>query len=283
MVFAVAENAQFIPDVLKAKALIDAGAIGEVYFARANLWESTVESEFAGGFAEGWRSDVAQAGGGNTIDGGTHWVRALRVWMGEIARVVAVNERPLTTMAGESLTHAIVKFESGKTATFDCLVMDAPMSKAEPFFRIQGTKGEIVLDGTFEGGMRLVTAAHPEGVFVESDPTGKGQRGFLHSYAPQLADFGRAVQLGTPLAASAEFAVGEVAAITAMYRSGERGRWEDVWGAEAEAAGGAPAEADELIDGSIAETTAAGAGETTTVVRHTDGTVITTSTRSPAL
>ena len=94
-----------------------------------------------------WRSgsDLAQAGVGNTIDGGTHWVRALRLWMGEIARVVAVNERPLATMAGESLTHAIVKFESGKTATFDCLVMDAPMSKAEPFFRIQGTKGEIEL------------------------------------------------------------------------------------------------------------------------------------------
>ena len=47
MVFAVAENAQFIPDVVKAKELIDAGAIGEVYFARANLWESTLDSEFA--------------------------------------------------------------------------------------------------------------------------------------------------------------------------------------------------------------------------------------------
>ena len=47
VVFAVAENAQFIPDVVKAKELIDAGAIGEVYFARANLWESTLDSEFA--------------------------------------------------------------------------------------------------------------------------------------------------------------------------------------------------------------------------------------------
>ena len=46
------------------------------------------------GFAQGWRSDPAQAGGGNTIDGGTHWVRALRVWMGEVDRLVAINERP---------------------------------------------------------------------------------------------------------------------------------------------------------------------------------------------
>eukprot|EP01050_Picozoa_sp_SAG11_P005719 SAG11_NODE_413_length_9694_cov_2.695675_4_plen_216_part_00 len=170
VVFAVAENAQFIPDVLKAKELLDAGAIGaftsadptqrhaicthasllcsqkkseccgdntlcparaicthasllcsqkksgcfggntlcparaicahasllcsqkksgcfggntlcaasrraagDVYFVRANLWESSVDSEFAGGFAQGWRNDPTRAGGGNTIDGGTHW------------------------------------------------------------------------------------------------------------------------------------------------------------------------------------------------------------------
>eukprot|EP01045_Picozoa_sp_COSAG04_P006668 COSAG04_NODE_332_length_16554_cov_392.698590_11_plen_101_part_00 len=93
------------------------------------------------GFAQGWRSDPAQAGGGNTIDGGTHWVRALRVWMGEVDRLVAINERPfkarrpsplaprlagrlpalcasphrvrmrVQAMAGESLTHAILRYE----------------------------------------------------------------------------------------------------------------------------------------------------------------------------
>ena len=41
-------------------------------------------------------------------------------------------------------------------------------------------------------------------------------------YEPQLVDFGRAVLFGEQLAASAEEAVGEVAVITAMYRSGER-------------------------------------------------------------
>lgn len=62
VVFAVAENAQFIPDVVKAKQLIDSGAIGDVYFCKANLWESTIDSEFAGGFAQGWRGDLKQAG-----------------------------------------------------------------------------------------------------------------------------------------------------------------------------------------------------------------------------
>ena len=62
VVFAVAENAQFIPDFVKAKQLIDSGAIGDVYFCKANLWESAIESEFADGFAQGWRSDLEQAG-----------------------------------------------------------------------------------------------------------------------------------------------------------------------------------------------------------------------------
>ena len=135
-------------------------------------------------------------------------------------------------MAGESLTHAILRFSSGKSASFDCLVVDAPLSK-QPFFQIQGSLGEIVLEGAFEGGMKLVTAEHPEGQVIESDPSGKGQRGFLHSYAPRLEDFGRAVRDGTPLAASAEYSVGEVAVITAMYRSGESSAWEEVWGGEA--------------------------------------------------
>ena len=38
--------------------------------------------------------------------------------------------------------------------------MDAPLSK-QPFFQIQGTKGEIVLNGSFEGGIKLVTAEYP--------------------------------------------------------------------------------------------------------------------------
>ena len=65
---------------------------------------------------------------------------------------------------------------------------------------------------------------------IDSDPTGQGRPGgFLHSYEPQLVNFARCIREGTALAASAEYAVGEVAVIQAMYRSGERNAWEDVW------------------------------------------------------
>lgn len=140
--------------------------------------------------------------------------------------------------------------------------MDAPLSK-QPFFQIQGTKGELVLEGSFEGGIKMITAEReftstprhtsiprhitgrllvavdPEGVVVDSDLTGQGRPGgFLHSYEPQLVDFGRAALFGEALAAGAEVAMGEVAVITAMYRSGKRETWEDIWGLEAGEGGG---------------------------------------------
>ena len=46
------------------------------------------------------------------------------------------SSRPYSAMQGESLTHAIIRFRSGKSASFDCLVVDAPLSK-QPFFQIQ--------------------------------------------------------------------------------------------------------------------------------------------------
>ena len=45
--------------------------------------------------------------------------------LGEIVKVVAIHERPFKAMAGESLTHAILRFEGGKSASFDCLVVGA--------------------------------------------------------------------------------------------------------------------------------------------------------------
>jgi hypothetical protein len=69
-----------------------------------------------------------------------------------------------------------------------------------------------------------------EGQVIDSDPTGQGRPGgFLHSYEPQLVDFAQSIRDGKPLTASAEYAVGEVAVIQAMYRSGEKSAWEDVW------------------------------------------------------
>ena len=62
------------------------------------------------------------------------------------------------------------------------------------------------------------------------------QGGYLLSYEAELADFANAVLRGTPPAADAAYAMGELRLALAMYRSAETKQWEKVWpGADPEA------------------------------------------------
>ena len=61
---------------------------------------------------------MAKAGGGIVIDGGAHWIRPLRMWLGEIKEVVAVTDRLIPEMEGETFARAL-KFETGTIALFD--------------------------------------------------------------------------------------------------------------------------------------------------------------------
>ena len=90
-VFMVAEQAHYWPDARKVQQLIQAGAIGEIITARAFFGNPAPSNMLANGGAKPWRYELALAGGGITIDGGAHWLRPLRMWLGEIDEVVAVT------------------------------------------------------------------------------------------------------------------------------------------------------------------------------------------------
>src|SRR3954447_10645039 len=107
-VFMVAENAQYWPEVVKARDLIQEGAIGDVLTARAAFVMPDDPYWFEG--RRPWRFQQARSGGGIAIDGGSHWIRPLRIWLGEIDEVVAARDRPLAEMEGESLVRALLRF-----------------------------------------------------------------------------------------------------------------------------------------------------------------------------
>ena len=56
-----------------------------------------------------------------------------------------------------------------------------------------------------------------------------GGGNYFTSYEAQIADFEAAVLDGAAPAASAAYALGELRAALAMYRSAQSGRWESVW------------------------------------------------------
>ena len=218
-VFMVAENAQYWPEIVKVQQLLRDGAIGQVVTARAafvfpvdKLWLPNQQA---------WRYNQQRTGGGIVIDGGSHWLRPLRMWMGEIDEVVAMIGHPLEQMEGESLTDAIVHFESGKFASFHAMMSQSPLAP-QPWWQISGTGGQIMIHGDMAGEARLYNADHPEGRSV-MEP-----KGYAKSFGPELADFTSAVLDGTKLAAGPDDSLRELRTVLAIYRSAQTKQWEKV-------------------------------------------------------
>jgi UDP-N-acetyl-2-amino-2-deoxyglucuronate dehydrogenase len=217
-VFMVAENAQYWPEVLTVRDLIADGAIGEVVTARAATFFPAL-GEFYGGDRP-WRFDRAVAGGGVVIDTGSHWLRPLRVWLGEADETVAALGRPKRDMEGESLCRALIRFGSGVVAVFDAMLATGAIAN-QPLFTVTGTTGECTVEAS--GWVKLFDGRDWKGTKV-GEPGG-----YLQSYEGELADFASAVLHGTTPAAPAAYALGELRLALAMYRSAETKRWEKVW------------------------------------------------------
>ena len=218
--FMVGENSQYWPEVVAAQELIEQGAIGEVVTARAAIAYETDEYWLQGD--RPWRLERGRTGGGIAIDSGPHWIRPLRMWMGEIDEVIAVLDYPSKRMEGESLARALLRFRSGKVAGFDALEMDSPLGP-DDWFHVVGTKGEMVIGGGFDGALTLYDEAHREGMKIENTT------GYFNSFGPELEDFASAVLDGTPPVAGPEQSLGELRTALAIYRSAKTRQWEKVW------------------------------------------------------
>jgi predicted dehydrogenase len=223
-VFMVGENAQYWPDVLLAKQLLDAGAIGTPVTAHVHLFSPAMPQFHAPG---AWRLSRELAGGGIALDAGSHFVRPLRMWLGEIDEVVAAMERPYAAMEGESLARALFRFRSGVVASFSLLMAEGALAPQDTF-RITGTQGEL----TIAAGVKLHDVANPRGKPVQperAEALANVPAGYMASYAGELLDFARAIREGKPLDAGPEVALGELRVALAMERSARTKRWEKVW------------------------------------------------------
>jgi len=215
-VLAVAENAQFWPEVLAARASLQRGDIGELLSVHAKFWESAT-GEWAGDYAEGgWRCDRGKLPAASfTYDGASHWIRPLRMWMGEVRSVVGSCGTALAHMAGVSMSQHLLRFESGKGAIFESMLAPRGISE-QPFFRLQGTKGELVLDG-FEGGCTL-HALDAAGAKVERELC---REGWDAGYVGEYRDFAAAVLDGAPTAGPLAEALADLRVVRAMLQGGE--------------------------------------------------------------
>lgn len=218
-VFMVAEQSQYWPDALKVQELIRAGEIGEIITARA-FFGGPVGKAWG---SKPWRYELAKAGGGIVIDGGAHWIRPLRMWLGEVDEVVAVTGRPLQEMEGESFTRALLRFDSGTVAVFDALRAGSFMGPSEEF-RVTGSEGELIIEKGGSGRLLRYDKAHPEGEVLLTKGEGRDA-----SFGYELQDFALAVLEGKELEAGPDYSLGELRTALAIYRSAHTKQWEKVW------------------------------------------------------
>ena len=220
-VFMVAEQAEYWPDARLVRQLVQDGALGQLITAQA-LFGGSARAPVGDG-PKPWRYDKKITGGGLVIDGGSHWLRPLRMWLGEIDAVVAVLGYPCADMEGESLARALCRFQSGATAVFDAIGAGFAVEHRQDF-RLTGSKGEVVIEKGRSGRVLFFDKDTPGGRDIM--PQGNDRQA---AFGLELDDFSRAVLEGRPPAAGPEYALGELRTALAMYRSAETGKWEKVW------------------------------------------------------
>ena len=97
------------------------------------------------------------------IDTGSHWLRPLRVWLGEVVEVVAALGYPQPDMEGESLCRALLRFECGVVASFDAMLTTGAIAP-QPLFTVTGSRGELTVEGS--GWVKLYDGADWKGTKV---------------------------------------------------------------------------------------------------------------------
>ena len=149
--FRVTENFLYYPPIVKAKELLDAGAIGEpslvrIHTTRAQRIEGlTMELDPD---AVAWRRDPARNPGGVLFDDGVHKYATAAYWIGEIGEVSAIVTR------GRDFIMETPSVATWRFKDRDCLgIVDytyaADMTirgryvRVDEFFEIHGSRGII--------------------------------------------------------------------------------------------------------------------------------------------
>lgn len=202
------------PQWLRARQLVSEGAIGEL-------------RSIAGAFSYFNRDannirNMPDYGGGGLMDIGCYPITTSRfLFNREPSRVVGLFDRD-PDMGTDRLTSALLDFGSGH-AVFTCSTQLVPYQRMQ----ILGTTGRIEIEVPFNA-----PPDRPCRIFVDdgSDVAGRSARveefAVCDQYTIQGDLFSQAILNDGPVPVPLENALGNMAVIDALFRSGETSRWE---------------------------------------------------------
>jgi predicted dehydrogenase len=222
-----AETEVFAPNVMRARAMIEDGAIGDVISVRAREAHSGPHAPHF------WDADIA--GGGSLLDMGCHTIEAARYFFGKdvpmteaFAWGATLSHADKTT--GEDNAVALIKFANGGIS-----VTEASWSMKggmELRNEITGTDGRLVTDSTATPVHGFIT--NPGGYLMEKADADTGwvypipDEARVYGYTEEMRHFIDCFRTGaTP---RETFVDGYIvnAALDACYRSMKSGRWEPI-------------------------------------------------------
>jgi predicted dehydrogenase len=222
-----AETEVFSPDVMRARAMIESGAIGNVLTVRAREAHSGPHAPHF------W--DAETAGGGALLDMGCHTIEAARYFFGKENRIKDVFAWGATLVhhdktTGEDNAVLLLRLEDGRTS----LTEAAWTAKGGMELRneIYGTMGRIVTDTTSTRIKAFVQ--EPAGYVMEKADADIGwvfpipDEARVYGYHEEMRHFVQCFVEGTK--PREDFTDGYVVncVLDAAYRSMKSGRWEPV-------------------------------------------------------
>lgn len=222
-----AETEVFSPSVMRARSLIEQGAIGDVLTVRSSEGHSGPHA------AHFW--DAEQAGGGALLDMGCHTIEAARYFIGKDVRPASVIAWGDTLMhrgktTGEDNAVLLLKFEDGRVCISETSwTMQGGMALRN---EVNGTGGRIVTDSRNTDISAFTTEA--AGYIQEKAGTDTGwvfpipDEARVYGYQEEMRHFVECKATGA--APRESFVDGYIvnAVLDAGYRSMRSGQWEEI-------------------------------------------------------
>jgi predicted dehydrogenase len=157
----IAYYRHFYPVILRVKALLESGDIGQPVFAQVNAFEYF---DPAPDHPRRWLLDPARAGGGPMMDFGCHRLEVLMHLFGAVRRTAAVTANVVFDRAVEDTAAVLLQFEGGPCAA---VTVTHAAEERQDTLQVFGTRGSVHVEELNAGSLRIRTGNQSR---VESHP-----------------------------------------------------------------------------------------------------------------
>ena len=201
------------PQWLRAKELIESGRIGDLRSVMASFSYFNIDPKNI-------RNHV-ESGGGALYDIGCYCIQSARYGFGaEPKRVVGCIDRD-PAMGTDRLTSAMLEFEGGGQAIFNCSTQLVPYQRVHFF----GTKGRIEIEIPFNAPKDRSTRITIDGGDLFGADRTTEEFPVCDQYTLQGDAFSKAILEGGEVPVPLEEAIRNMRVIEAIFRSAETGQW----------------------------------------------------------